>query len=253
MAIFTAEFMRTSTKRPIAISAFVRRASCYNSAMSSKTVPPIAPEPDSPTLPCPLNRTVNGRPAVFLDGPGGTQSPQAVIDAMTDYLQQGSSNLGGPFLTSREADDVVDRCAPRPWPILLNARPEEIVFGQNMTSLTFSISRAISRTWQAGDEIVVTKIDHDANISPWLTAAADRGVTVRWLDFHPENCTLAVESLAILLNERTRLVAVNYASNAVGTINDVRTIIAGSPPGRSAGLCGCRPLCSPRSDRRPGT
>lgn len=183
---------------------------------------PFSPQAIRPFFPA-LSRTIGGQPAVFLDGPGGTQSPQAVIDAMTAYLRQGSSNLGGPFLTSREADEVVDR-ARQAMADLLNARPEEIIFGQNMTSLTFSLSRAISRTWEPGDEIVVTRIDHDANISPWLLAAEDRGVKVRWLDFHPADCTLAVETLPSLLTDRTQLVAVNYASNAVGTINDIRAI-----------------------------
>ena len=171
-----------------------------------------------------LGRTVGPRPAVFLDGPGGTQSPTRVIDAMADYLRRGSSNHGGPFLTSREADAAAEsaRLAMRD---LLNARrPEEIVFGQNMTSLTFSLSRAIAQTWQPGDEVIVTRLDHDANISPWLRAAEDRGVTVRWLDFDPTDCTLALDALPALLNERTRLVAVNYASNAVGTISDVARV-----------------------------
>jgi len=173
-----------------------------------------------------LQRTVAGRPAVFLDGPGGTQSPTRVIDAMSDYLRRGSSNYGGHFLTSRESDATAEaaRLAMRD---LLNARrPEEIIFGQNMTSLTFSISRALAQTWQPGDEVIVTRLDHDANISPWLRAAADRGVTVRWLDFHPADCTLALEELPDLLNARTRLVAVNYASNAVGTISDVGRVVA---------------------------
>ena len=173
-----------------------------------------------------LQRTVGGRPAVFLDGPGGTQSPARVIDAMSDYLRRGSSNHGGHFLTSRESDATAEaaRLAMRD---LLNARRvEEIVFGQNMTSLTFSLSRAFAQTWQPGDEVIVTRLDHDANISPWLLAAADRGVTVRWLDFHPADCTLALEQLPALLNERTRLVAVNYASNAVGTISDVGRVTA---------------------------
>ena len=171
-----------------------------------------------------LGRTVSDQPAVFLDGPGGTQSPTRVIDAMADYLRRGSSNHGGPFLTSREADAAAEaaRLAMRD---LLNARrPEEIVFGQNMTSLTFSLSRAIAQTWQPGDEVIVTRLDHDANISPWLRAAEDRGVTVRWLDFDPTDCTLALDALPALLNERTRLVAVNYASNAVGTISDVARV-----------------------------
>lgn len=174
-----------------------------------------------------LQRTVNARPAVFLDGPGGTQSPERVIEAMAGYLRRGSSNLGGPFLTSAEADAAINSARLAMMDLLNARRPEEIVFGQNMTSLTFSLSRAIARTWQPGDEVVVTRMDHDANISPWLLAAEDRGATVRWLDFHPQDCSLALDQLPdSLLNERTRLVAVNYASNAVGTINDVRRIIA---------------------------
>ena len=129
-----------------------------------------------------LQRTVGDQPAVFLDGPGGTQSPTRVIDAMADYLRRGSSNHGGPFLTSREADAATDAAREAMRDLLNARRAEEIVFGQNMTSPTFSISRAIAQTWQPGDEIIVTRLDHDANISPWLRAAEDRGVTVRWLD-----------------------------------------------------------------------
>lgn len=170
-----------------------------------------------------LNQTVDDRVPIYLDGPGGTQSPHAVLDAMTSYLQHGSSNQGGSFTTSRATDETV-LAARKAMADLLNADPSEVVFGQNMTSLTFSMSRALSRTWTAGDEIIVTRIDHDANISPWLQAAADRGVTVRWLDFRPEDCSLALDTLPTLLNDRTRLVAVNYASNAVGTISDVTRV-----------------------------
>lgn len=190
--------------------------------MSTPLLDPIPLRAQFPAL----QRTVNGQPAVFLDGPGGTQSPESVIDAMAGYLKSGSSNLGGPFLTSQETDAAADHARAAMMDMLNARRPEEIVFGQNMTSLTFALSRAISRQWQAGDEIIVTQIDHDANISPWLLAAEDRGVTVRWLDFHPENCTLALESLADLLSDRTRLIAINYASNAVGTINDVARVVA---------------------------
>jgi cysteine desulfurase family protein (TIGR01976 family) len=169
-----------------------------------------------------LQQKVNGRPAAYLDGPGGTQVPQSVIEAMGSYLANGLSNTGGPFHSSRVTDET-KKAARQAMVDFYNARrPEEIVFGQNMTSLTFSMSRALARTWQAGDEIVVTRIDHDANISPWLLAAKDRGVTVRWLDFRPEDCTLALETLPELLSEKTRLVAVNYASNAVGSISDVK-------------------------------
>lgn len=167
-----------------------------------------------------LQLKVNGETAVFLDGPGGTQTPQSVIDAIAGYLSYGSSNLGGPFLTSRHAGEVVT-AARQAMADMLNARPEEIVFGQNMTSLTFSISRALARTWQPGDEIVVTRLDHDANISPWLMAAEERGVTVRWLDFNPVDCTLNLADLPNLLNDKTRLLAITAASNAVGSISDI--------------------------------
>jgi cysteine desulfurase family protein (TIGR01976 family) len=171
-----------------------------------------------------LQRQVDGRLLSFLDGPGGTQVPQSVIDAMTSYMTLGSSNLGGPFLTSREADEVTDRARLALKDLLNARRPEEIAFGQNMTSLTFSVSRSISRTWQPGDEIILTRLDHDANISPWLMAAEERGVTVRWLDFDPSDCMLKLHTLPDLLNEKTRLVAVSYASNAVGSITDVKEV-----------------------------
>lgn len=173
-----------------------------------------------------LTLEVNGKTAVFLDGPGGTQSPQSVIDAMGGYLAFGSSNSGGPFITSQHADAITAQARQAMADLLNAARPEEIAFGQNMTSLTMSFSRALARTWEAGDEIIVTRLDHDANISPWLLAAEDRGVLVRWLDFHPEDCTLALAQLPDLLNEKTRLLAITYASNAVGTIVDVKTAVA---------------------------
>ena len=188
------------------------------------TIQPIDPIVLREQFPA-LRRTINGQPAVFLDGPGGTQAPERVIEAMTGYLRSGSSNHGGPFQTSRETDAATDAAREAMRDMLNANRAEEIVFGQNMTSLTFSISRAIAQEWQPGDEIVLTRIDHDGNVSPWLRAAEDRGVTVRRLDFRPENCTLAIDTLPGLINEKTRLVAVNYASNAVGTINDVAKVV----------------------------
>jgi cysteine desulfurase family protein (TIGR01976 family) len=172
-----------------------------------------------------LQQTINGKVAAFLDGPGGTQVTQSVIDAMSNYLIQGSSNLGGSFHTSRLADETVAQARRAMMDFLNAGRPEEIVFGQNMTSLTFAVSRAIAKTWQAGDEIILTRNDHDANISPWLLAAEDHGVTVRWLNTRIEDCTLSLEELPDLLNERTRLVAVTYASNAVGSISDVKHVV----------------------------
>ncbi len=169
-----------------------------------------------------LQLEVGGKTAVYLDGPGGTQVPQSVIDAMSSYLSHGGSNSGGPFLTSRYTDDVTHAARLAMMDLYNAHRPDEIVFGQNMTSLNFSLSRALARTWQPGDEIIVTRLDHDANISPWLLAADDRGVTVRWLDFDPTDCTLRLETLPELLNEKTRLLAITYASNAVGSISDVK-------------------------------
>ena len=171
-----------------------------------------------------LLRQVNGRPLSFLDGPGGTQVPQSVIDAMSGYLANGSSNLADWFLIGHEAVEVSANARFAMQDFLNARRPEEIAFGQNMTSLTFAISRAISREWQPGDEIVLTRLDHDANISPWLLAAEERGVTVHWLDFDPSDCMLKLHTLPELLNERTRLVAVSYASNAVGSITDVKKV-----------------------------
>ncbi|MCP4424266.1 MAG: cysteine desulfurase-like protein [Chloroflexi bacterium] len=172
-----------------------------------------------------LQLEVNGKTAVFLDGPGGTQSPQSVIDAISGYMAYGNSNLGGQFLTSKHAMNTV-ASARLAMADLLNANsPDEISFGQNMTSLTFSFSRALARTWQAGDEIIVTRMDHDANISPWLMAAEDRGVTVRWLDFDPANGALKLDELPQLLNDKTRLLAITAASNAIGSITDLETAV----------------------------
>lgn len=171
-----------------------------------------------------LGLEVNNRPAIYLDGPGGTQTPQEVIDAMGWYLSKRNSNLGGAFQTSQETDRVV-AAARAAMSDFFNARqPEEIVFGQNMTSLTFSVSRAISRSWQPGDEVIVTRLDHDANITPWVLAAEDSGASIKWLDFDPADCVLKLERLPELLSERTKLVAVSFASNAVGTIVDVAKV-----------------------------
>lgn len=172
-----------------------------------------------------LQRRVNGRDAVYLDGPGGTQVPQPVIQAMSAFLTQGGSNLGGHFASSVFSQHVEDE-SRRAMQAFYNAsQPAEIVFGQNMTSLTFALSRALARTWRAGDEIVVTRLDHDGNISPWLLAAQDRDVNVRWLDIRPEDCTLRLDQLPDLLSDRTRLLAVTHASNAVGTMPDVRRAV----------------------------
>ena len=172
-----------------------------------------------------LQQTIAGRPIIFFDGPGGTQVHGSVIDAMSRYLTEANSNVHGAFLYSRRTDETVAE-ARRALADFFNAdRPEEIVFGPNMTTLTFNLSRAIGRTLAHGDkdEIVVTRLDHDGNIAPWL-ALEERGAVVRHADFDPAGCTLDWASLEAAITPRTRLVAVGYASNAVGTINDVRRV-----------------------------
>jgi cysteine desulfurase family protein (TIGR01976 family) len=161
------------------------------------------------------------RPVIFFDNPGGTQVAQPVIDRIHSYLVDHNANHGGAFETSRSSDAILDEAHQAMADFLNAARPAEIIFGNNMTSLTFTISRSIARTWQPGDEIVVTRLDHDANITPWVMAAEDRGCKVRWVDFHPEDGTLNLESFRSALEGRPRLVAFGYASNALGTINPV--------------------------------
>ncbi len=171
-----------------------------------------------------LNETYNGQPAIFFDNPGGTQVPQAVIDATVDYYTRRNANVHGPFETSRRTDDTIDH-ARRAAADLLGAQTQEIVFGNNMTSLTFALSHTLAHELGEGDEVVVTRLDHDANVAPWLRLAEDTGATVRWIDIDPESCTLDMAHAQSQINERTKLVAVGYASNATGTINDVATIV----------------------------
>ncbi len=168
-----------------------------------------------------LAQEVDGRPAVFLDGPGGTQTPRGVMDAMSAYLSRDNANTGGSFITSQRTDKAVAAARVETARFLNAARPEEIVFGQNSTSLWFALGHALGRTWNAGDEIVVTSLDHDANITPWVLAARDAGATVRTWEFRTEDGTLRLEDLEALLNAKTRHVAFTHASNALGTIPDV--------------------------------
>jgi len=171
-----------------------------------------------------LAQTVNGHPAAFLDGPGGTQVPQRVIDAISAYLSHDNANTGGAYATSRRTDAMIAE-ARSAMADFLHCAADEVVFGPNMTSLTFAISRAIGRDLKPGDEILVTRLDHDANVSPWLAMAEDRGITVRWAEIHDADCTLDMADLASKVNSKTKLVAVGYASNAVGTINPVKEIV----------------------------
>jgi cysteine desulfurase family protein (TIGR01976 family) len=169
-----------------------------------------------------LAQEVNGHPAVFFDGPGGTQVPQRVIDAVADYLIHHNANTHGAFATSRRTDETID-AARAAMADFLGCAADEVVFGPNMTTLTFAISRAFGRDIRPGDEIVLTRLDHDANVAPWK-ALEEQGAIIRMVDIDTEECTLDMADMARAIGPRTKLVAVGYASNAVGTINDVATI-----------------------------
>lgn len=171
-----------------------------------------------------LSRQHNDRHAVYFDGPAGTQTPQRVIDAISDYLSRCNANHGGQFATSCESDQLLD-AAHRAVADLLGADdPDCVAFGPNMTTLTFALSRALGRTWKSGDEIIVTRLDHDANVTPWVMAARDAGATVRHVSFSHDDCTLDLDEMKAALNENTRLVAVGAAANVAGTINPVADI-----------------------------
>ena len=167
-----------------------------------------------------LGRTHNGRKVAYFDGPGGSQVAIEAIEAMSRYMTGGGANLHGVFPTSVETEALMAETR-RAMADFLGARPQEIVFGANMTTLTFALARALSRTWKAGSEIVVTELDHRANVDPWLIAAGERGSRPRWIRVDPETLTLDLSDIEEKINERTVLVAVGLASNAVGTVNDV--------------------------------
>lgn len=166
---------------------------------------------------------VGDSPAVFLDGPGGTQVARRVIEAMTDYFLRSNSNTHGAFETSRRTDVVIS-AARSAMSDLLGCSPDEVAFGPNMTTLTFSLSRALGRELNPGDEIVVTTLDHDANVAPWR-ALEERGCVIRQVEINPDDCTLNLDDLSAKLNSKTKLVAVGFASNAVGTINPISGIV----------------------------
>jgi cysteine desulfurase family protein (TIGR01976 family) len=162
------------------------------------------------------------RPLAFFDGPGGTQTPDEVIDAVADYLRESNANLGGPFATSRRSDALMAdaRLAAGGF---LGCTPDEVVFGANMTTLNFMLTRTLARELRAGDEVVVTRLDHDANVSPWLELAHDLDLVVRFADIH-DDCTLDLADLERQLGARTRVVAFPWASNAVGTVQDAARV-----------------------------
>ena len=165
------------------------------------------------------------RPDIFFDNPGGTQITQQSLDRMNNYLIECNSNHGGAFTTSVASDAVLDEAHQAMADFYHAASPEEIIFGNNMTTLTLHISRSLSRDWKEGDEIVVTRLDHDANVTPWVLAAQDRGAGVNWVDFDVEEGTLKLDDLQKALERKPRLLAVGYASNGLGTVNPVEQIV----------------------------
>ncbi len=171
-----------------------------------------------------LSRNIMGQPAAFLDGPAGTQVSQSVIDAISDYLIHSNANRHGAFATADDTEAVFKQAHAVFADFFGADDPEEIFFGANMTSITFAMSRSISQTWQPGDEIILTRLDHDANISPWRMAAEDRGVTVKWAPFLPDDCRLDMSALRSLIGPRTKMIAVGAASNATGGINPVAEV-----------------------------
>jgi len=173
-----------------------------------------------------LQRQLHGQPAVFCDGPAGSQVPQRVLDSIVGYLRDTNANHGGLFATARESDALLHEAHRAVADLLGTPDADLIAFGQNMTSLTFALSRSLARTWQPGDEVLVTRLDHDANITPWVLAAADAGATVRHVGIHPADGTLDLDDFQRQLSPRTRLVALACASNALGTINPVKELTA---------------------------
>ena len=171
-----------------------------------------------------LARKTGEQPTAFFDGPAGTQVPQSVIDAVSRYFVQHNANHGGLFGTSQESDAMLARTHQAVAEFLGSDDPDTVSFGPNMTTLTLSLSRALGRTWSPGDEVIVSRLGHDANFTPWVLAAADAGATVRYIDIDPADCTLDLDDFKAKLNDRTRLVAVGCASNAVGSVNPVKEI-----------------------------
>jgi cysteine desulfurase family protein (TIGR01976 family) len=171
-----------------------------------------------------LSLADNGRRRIYLDNPAGTQVPRTVADAVARCLLETNANLGGFFATTEAAQAVVDGAHAAMADFLGASGPDEIIVGPNMTTLTYHLSRTLGRTFQPGDEIVVTRMEHEGNVSPWLQLAEDRGLTVRFVPFDRDSWQVEEAALAAALTDRTRLVALNYASNLTGSINRVRDL-----------------------------
>ncbi len=170
-----------------------------------------------------LNRLHNGHPVAYFDAPGGTQVPRVVADAMSDYLFHHNANTHWLYPTSEETDAIIER-SRQAVADLLHCAPDEVIFGANMTTLTYHLSRTLGRTWQAGDEVIVTELDHHANVAPWRALESERGIVIRTARMIPATAQLDYEHLASLVSPRTKLIAVGAASNAVGTINDLARV-----------------------------
>ncbi|PLT30445.1 cysteine desulfurase-like protein [Peribacillus deserti] len=170
-----------------------------------------------------LKRTYNEKSVIYMDGPGGSQVVKAAIEAITSYMENGGANLHGAFPTSQETENIIAE-AKNIIADFLNVKEAEIAFGANMTTLAFAVSWSLGRKWGKGDEIVVTEMDHRANVDPWISMAEDKGMTVRWIKADPDTLTLDLENLNEVINENTKLAAIGFASNAVGTINDIAGI-----------------------------
>ena len=171
-----------------------------------------------------LSREQDGRPVVFVDAPGGSHVPETVIQAIGGYLRSSNANTHGAFATSEETDLVIAE-AHRAAADLLHADPDEVVFGPNSTTLLLAFSRSVARTLEPGDEVVITRFDHDANVRPWILAAEDAGASVRWVDLRDEDVTLDVASLEAALSGRTKVVAFSLASNAVGSVTPAADLV----------------------------
>lgn len=171
-----------------------------------------------------LTREIDGVPVAYLDGPAGTQVPRECIEAITAYLETSNANSHGRFTAAIETEALLEEVHAAGADFVGGGSAEEIVFGANMTTLTFAVSRAIGRTLEAGDELIVTRLDHDGNVAPWLALEEERGAVIRYVEVNGDDCTLDLDGLATALGLRTRLVAVGMASNAVGTINPIRQI-----------------------------
>jgi len=174
----------------------------------------------------------DGMPRIYFDNPAGTQVPKSVVDKMSECMLESSANLGGNFQTSQRADAVYDAAHAAMADLLNASSPDEIVFGQNMTTITLHVSRSIGQCMQAGDEIILTRMDHDANVQPWVLLARDLGLEIKWLPFDLESFEFDLSLLDDLLTDKTKLVCVGGASNLIGTVNDVKTI---SKKAREAG------------------